>query len=93
MAIPLLASLISSAATNDSGSNPNSTPTKSAGLDPGGYAFDLWFNEQRREETQRNLDRDYRLKRKTVEAQLSEYYRQKKWADSFSRAMFKGNFK
>lgn len=60
MAIPILASLISSAATQQGGGDSNSAPSKSAGLDPGGYAFELWFNQQRRKEEQENKDREMR---------------------------------
>jgi len=46
----ILASLVSSAATQKGGGETDSAPSVSPGLDPGRYAFELAFNRARREE-------------------------------------------
>lgn len=55
----ILGSALQSAWGAGGTTSPERTPSVSPGLDPGRYAFDLWFNKKRREEEQRNLDRAF----------------------------------
>ena len=57
--IPLLAEFVGAAATQKGGGSPYSAPAISPGLDPGRYAYELWFNKQRRKEAQANMDREF----------------------------------
>lgn len=57
MALPLLGAALQSAWGASGTSGADKTPNVSPGLDPGRYAFELWFNKKRREEDQRERDR------------------------------------
>jgi hypothetical protein len=50
MAAPILAALFSNATSASGTSNSSATPNVSPGLDPGRYAFELFFNKKRRKE-------------------------------------------
>lgn len=57
MAAPILAGLIQNA-TSAGGTTSKGTPNVSPGLDPGRYAFELWFGKQRREEEAAEKERE-----------------------------------
>ena len=53
----ILSTALKSAWDSGGTTGTDKTPSVSPGLDPGKYAFELWFNKQRREEEQAEKDR------------------------------------
>jgi hypothetical protein len=66
MALSLLTSLIGNATDAQGTSNSSSTPNVSPGLDPGRYAFELWFNKERREEEAKEREKERALKTRAM---------------------------
>jgi hypothetical protein len=99
MAAPIvaIASSLFSQANSGGGGSYKSAPGVSPGMDPARYGFELWFNRRRRREDQKNEDREFGLKERTVnmaeKMSMQEFNKnqsQIEWLRNFRRALSSG---